>query len=73
MLISFAVTCIYGNIYVLMEKNEKSPSLKPLKPAAFMFGMWQWLMVGYIDCVIHAPGVKFGNTPGDYSLHTLTI
>ena len=28
-------------------------------------------MVLYINCAIHAPGVKFGHTPGVGSLHRL--
>ena len=30
-------------------------------------------MVLYINCAIHAPGVKFGHTPGVDSLHRLTM
>ena len=33
-------------------------------PTALIFGMWQWLMVLYINCASHAPGVKFGHAPG---------
>ena len=35
--------------------------------------MWQWLMVLYINCASHAPGVKFGHAPGVDSLHRLTM
>ena len=30
-------------------------------------------MVLYINCAIHAPGVKFGHAPGVDSLHRLTM
>ena len=42
-------------------------------PTALIFGMWQWVMVLYINCANHAPGVKFGYAPGVDSLHRLTI
>ena len=42
-------------------------------PTALIFGMWQWLMVLYINCASHAPGVKFGHAPGVDSFHRLTI
>ena len=42
-------------------------------PTALIFGMWQWLMVLYINCASHAPGVKFGHAPGVDNLHRLTI
>ena len=35
--------------------------------------MWQWLMVLYINCASHAPGVKFGHAPGVDSLHRRTM
>ena len=38
-----------------------------------IFCMWQWLMVLYINCASHAPGVKFGHAPGVDSLHRLTM
>ena len=40
---------------------------------ALIFGMWQWLMVLYINCASHAAGVKFGHAPGVDSFHRLTI
>ena len=40
---------------------------------ALIFCMWQWLMVLYINCASHAPGVKFGHAPGVDSLHRLTM
>ena len=42
-------------------------------PTASIFGMWQWLMVLYINCASHAPGVKFGHALGVDSLHRLTM
>ena len=36
--------------------NEKKYSLTPQGPQLSIFGMWQWLMVPYITCAIHAPG-----------------
>ena len=42
-------------------------------PTALIFGMWQLLMVLYINCASHAPGVKFGHAPGLDSLQRLTI
>ena len=38
-------------------------------PTALIFCMWQWLMVLYINCANHVPGVKFGQAPGVDSLH----
>ena len=35
--------------------------------------MFQWLMVLYINCGSHAPGVKFGHAPGVDSIHRLTM
>ena len=43
------------------------------RPTALIFCMWQWLMVLYINCANHVPGVKFGHTPGVDSLHRPTI
>ena len=43
------------------------------RPTALIFGMWQWLMVLYINCAIHAPGVKFGQAPGVDSLNRLAM
>ena len=40
---------------------------------ALIFCMWQWLMVLYINCANHVPGVKFGHAPGVDSLHRPTI
>ena len=42
-------------------------------PTALIFCMWQWLMVFYINCANHVPGVKFGHAPGVDSLHRPTI
>ena len=56
----------HGNIYVLMGEKRKSS-----RPRALIFGMWRWLMVLYINYVIHASGVKFSHTPGVDSLHKL--
>ena len=57
---------------LLWEKNSKIFS-ETTGPTALIFGMWQWLMVLYINCASHAPGVKFGHAPGVDSLHRLTI
>ena len=54
-----------------MGKNSKIFS-ETKRPTALIFGMWQWLMVLYINCASHAPGVKFGYAPGFDSLHRLT-
>ena len=42
-------------------------------PTALIFCMWQWLMVLYINCAIHAPGVKFGQAPEVDSLNRLAM
>ena len=55
------------------KKNKKIFFSETTGPTALIFGMWQWLMVLYINCASHAPGVKFGHAPGVDSLHRLTI
>ena len=42
-------------------------------PTALIFCMWQWLMVLYINCASHAPGVKFGHAPVVDSLHRVRL
>ena len=61
------------SIDLLWEKNSKIFFSETTGPTALIFCMWQWLMVLYINCAIHAPGVKFGHAPGVDSLHRLTI
>ena len=61
------------SIDLLWEKNSKIFFSETTGPTALIFGMWQWLMVLYINCASHAPGVKFGHAPGVDSLHRLTI
>ena len=56
-----------------MGKTKKIFFSETTRPTALIFGMWQWLMVLYINCASHAPGVKFGHAPGVDSLHRLTI
>ena len=56
-----------------MGKNSKIFFSETTGPTALIFGMWQCLMVFYINCAIHAPGVKFGYAPGVDSFHRLTI
>ena len=56
-----------------MGKNPKIFFSETTGPTALIFGMWQWLMVLYINCANHAPGVKFGHTPGVDSFYRLTI
>ena len=59
---------------IFWEKNKKIFFSETTGPTALIFCRWQWLMVLYINCAIHAPGVKFGHAPGvDYSLHRPTI
>ena len=55
------------------KKNKKIFFSETTGPTALIFGMWQWLMVLYINCAIHAPGVEFGHAPGVDSLHGLTM
>ena len=54
-------------------KTKKIFFSETTRPTALIFGMLQWLMVLYINCAIHAPGVKFGHAPGVDSLHRLTM
>ena len=63
----------HGNIYALMDKNKQTKFLvsETTVPTALIFGMWQWLMVLYINCASHAPRVKFGLAPEVDSLHKL--
>ena len=56
-----------------MGKNSKIFFSKTTGHTALIFCMWQWLMVLYINCASHAPGVKFGHAPGVDSLHRLTM
>ena len=56
-----------------MGKNSKIFFSETTGPTALIFCMWQWLMVLYINCANHVPGVKFGHAPGVDSLHRLTI
>ena len=61
------------SIDLLWEKNSKIFFSETTGPTALIFCMWQWLMVLYINCASHAPGVKFGHVPGVDSLHRLTM
>ena len=61
------------SIDLLWEKNSKIFFSETTGPTALIFGMWQWLMVLYINCANHVPGVKFGHAPGVDSLHIPTI
>ena len=70
MVLGFGADCI--KIVVSMA-TDRSHRLTMGKTKALIFGMWQWLMVLYINCASHAPGVKFGHAPGLDSLHRLTI
>ena len=54
-------------------KTKKIFFSETTRPTALIFCMWQWLMVLYINCASHAPGVKFGHAPGVDSLHRLTM
>ena len=56
-----------------MGKNKKIFFSETTRPTALIFGMWQWLMVLYINCAIHAPGVKFGQAPEVDSLNRLAM
>ena len=56
-----------------MEKKSKIFFSETTRPTALIFGMWQWLMVLYINCSIHAPGVKFGQAPEVDSLNRLAM
>ena len=56
-----------------MGKTKKIFFSETTGPTALIFGMWQWLMVLYINCASHAPGVKFGHAPGVDSLHRLIM
>ena len=60
-------------IDLLWEKKIKIFFSETTGPTALIFCMWQWLMVLYINCANHVPGVKFGHAPGVDSLHRPTI
>ena len=47
-----------------MGKKPKIFFSETTGPTALIFGMWQLLMVLYINCASHAPGVKFGHALG---------
>ena len=47
-----------------MGKNSKIFFSETTVHTALIFCMWQWLIVLYINCASHAPGVKFGHAPG---------
>ena len=59
--------------FLLWEKNSKIIFSETTGHTALIFCMLQWLMVLYINCASHAPGVKFGHAPGVDSLHRLTM
>ena len=61
------------SIDLLWEKKSKIFFSETTGHTALIFCMWQWLMVLYINCASHAPGVKFGHAPGVDSLHRLTM
>ena len=61
------------SIDLLWEKNSKIFFSETTGHTALIFCMWQLLMVLYINCASHAPGVKFGHAPGVDSLHRLTM
>ena len=61
------------SIDLLWEINSKIFFSETTGPTALIFCMWQWLMVLYINCANHVPGVKFGHTTGVDSLHRPTI
>ena len=61
------------NRLTIWEKNSKIFFSETTGHTALIFCMWQWLMVLYINCASHAPGVKFGHAPGVDSLHRLTM
>ena len=61
------------SIDLLWEKNSKIFFSETTGHTALIFCMWQWLMVLYINCASHAPGVKFGHAPGVDSLHRFTM
>ena len=61
------------SIDFLWEKISKIFFSETTGHTALIFCMWQWLMVLYINCASHAPGVKFGHAPGVDSLHRLTM
>ena len=55
------------------KKTKKIFFSETTGPTALIFCMWQWLMVLYINCANHVPGVKIGHAPGVDSLHRPTI
>ena len=61
------------SIDLLWEKNSKIFFSETTGHTALIFCMWQWLMVLYINCASHAPGVKFGHATGVDSFHRLTM
>ena len=61
------------SIDLLWEKNKKIFFSETTGPTALILCTWQWLMVLYINCANHAPGVKFGHATGVDSLHRPTI
>ena len=61
------------SIDLLWEKTKKIFFSETTRPTALIFGMQQWLMVLYINCAIHAPGVKFGQAPEVDSLNRLAM
>ena len=76
----FCHSCPWGQIWpcpggsivsidLLWEKNSKIFFSETTWPTALIFGMWQWLMVLYINCASHAPGVKgLGSIRRDFGL-----
>ena len=79
MALGFGADCIKIVVSMATDRSHRLTMGKTKKisettrPTALIFGMWQWLMVLYINCAIHAPGVKFGHAPGVECLHRLTM
>ena len=59
--------------WLIVSIDLQLEKLETTGPTALIYGMWQWLMVLYINCASHAPGVKFGHAPVVDSFHRLTI
>ena len=72
--LGFGADCIKISSHRLtMGKTKKIFFSETTRPTALIFVIWQWLMVLFINCAIHAPGVKFGLAPGVNSLHRLSM
>ena len=58
---------------LIMGKTSKIIFSETMRPRAYIFSMYQCLVVPYINPANHAPGAQIGHAPGVISSHRLTM